>query len=607
MVLVILALIGLAAVRLYQASRAGERGQHALVDAVALMTPQNGFASLDSATLDKVHARILAAKKDFADMKSDLNGAGPAYSFARVLPFVRVQVRGVKALNNAGLELTTSGLQLVDTARKFVSPSDRKTTLSNGNVIGDLRILQQAASQAVTTLSHAIDDLSTLNGYRLIGPLSHARSTLAKKLPRLEIRAASARDAVTAFIAFAGGSGSKHYLVLSQNPDEIRPTGGFMGSYGLISADNGHLKVEEYGDTNAWDKAHPNAVIPEQQAEPTIFRIADSNETMANTNARPDWPTAAQTAMQLWRKGGGQQVNGVVSFTPEFLARLVAVLGPIHVPAYNDTVTGANLVARTDYWTHHAAVQPVAGGRKEFLSVLAPLVLHKLVTEPASQWPKLGAAVADGFAKQQAMLWSSDKDVQTVVTAHRWDYTLLPSLSDFYADSEFEFKSKNGHKILRDFTHTVVIHPDGSAVATTVMKITDTDPVFNSGYNPGIGGYFTPYGPAGAKLDPASDKPDWNGEPDLAGHPAVGYQLSASPGGSTTMKVVWDIPQILIPQGHHRYRYALLWMPTPAHSGDTVHLRVELPAGWKWVGNPPPATLRPDSITGRNWLLRKGA
>ena len=606
-VLVVLALVGLAAVRLYQASRAGERGQHALVDAVALMTPQHGFASLDSATLDKVHARIAAAQKDFKDMKSDLDGAGPAYSFARVLPFVRVQVRGVKALNNAGDELTASALQLVDTARKFVNPSHRATTLSNGDVIGDLKILQSAASQAVTTLSKAIDDLSSLNGYRLVGPLSSARATLAKKLPRLEVRAASARDGLTAFIAFAGGNGPRHYLVLSQNPDEVRPTGGFMGSYGVLGSNAGHLNVDEYGDTNAWDKAHPAAVIPEQQAEPTIFRIANTNETMANTNARPDWPTAAQTAIQLWRKGGGQQMNGVVSFTPNFLARLVAVLGPIHVPAYNDTITGDNLVARTDYWTHHAPSQPVPGGRKEFLSVLAPLVLHKVVTEPASQWPKLGAAVGDGFAKQEAMLWSSDKNVQEVVKAHRWDYTLLPTLSDFYADSEFEFASKNGSKLHRDFTHTVVIHADGSAVVTTVMKITDTDPVFNSGYNPGIGGYFTPYGPPGATLDKTSDKPDWNGEPDLFGHPSAGWQLSAPPGGSATLKVVWDVPQILVPQEHGRYLYALLWMPTPAHTGDVVHLRVELPAGWKWRGASPPATLRPDSITGGNWQLRKGS
>jgi hypothetical protein len=606
-VLVVLVLVGLAAVRLYQASRAGERGQHALVDAVALMTPQHGFASLDSTTLDKVHARIAAAQKDFREMKSDLAGAGPAYSFARVVPFIRVQVRGVKALNNAGNELTASALQLVDTARRFVNPSHRATTLSNGDVIGDLRILQSAASQAATSLSKAIDDLSSLNGYRLVGPLSSARSTLAKKLPRLEVRAASARDGLTAFIAFAGGNGPQRYLVLSQNPDEVRPTGGFMGSYGLLSSKAGHLKVDEYGDTNAWDNARPAAVIPEKHAEPTIFRIADTNETMANTNARPDWPTAAKTAIQLWQKGGGPAVNGVVSFTPNFLARLVAVFGPIRVPAYNDTITGANLVARTDYWTHHAPSQPVPGGRKEFLSVLAPLVLHKLVTEPASQWPKLGAAVGDGFAKQEAMLWSGDKNVQNVVTAHRWDYTLPRSQSDFYADAEFEFASKNGSKLHRDFTHTVVVRGDGSAVVTTVMKITDTDPVFDSGYNPGIGGYFTPYGPHGATLDNASDKPDWDGEPDVAGHPSAGWQLFAHPGGTTALKVVWDVPQILIAQGHGHYLYSLIWMPTPAHTGDVVHLRVELPAGWTWLGASPPATLRPDSITGGNWELRKAS
>lgn len=597
----IVALIALAAIRLTQAAHAGSAGERALIEAVALMTPPDGFQGLDSHTIDEVDAQLTAARHDFQAMHNDLAGAGPAYAVAQHIPFVRVQIRGIGEIDTVGGELTTAGQQLAATAKTFLAPTNANTSLDHGNVISALRTLQTEAAQASDALEQAAQHLGTLNGYRLVGALSTARKTLVDKLPALEQRALDAKDGLQAFLAFAGADGPRHYLVLSQNPDEVRPTGGYMGSYGLITADRGHLNVSQYGDTNAWIAAHPNAVVPESAA-PTVFKLANSDETLADTNAVPDWPTAAQQAISLWRKGGGRPVDGVLSFTPDFLARLVAVLGPIPVPEYGDTVTGSNLVRLTDYWTHHAPTQPVAGGRKEFLSVLAPLVMHKLAAEPASAWPHLAAAVAAGFADQEAMLWSADSTVQQVVDAHHWAYQLPQTSGDFYADSEFEFAAKNGRGLRRSFDHTVTIRPDGSGVARTVMTLHDTEPPA-PGSNPRAAGYFTPYGPTDATLTPASTKPLSTDDPDVDGHPTAGFVVSAPPGGQARLRVVWSVPHLLTPLGAHRYAYDLTWLPTPSHTGDVVHLRVTLPSGWHWEGTPPPTTMRVQAVTHGRWVV----
>src|SRR5205823_5812416 len=103
------------------------------------------------------------------------------------------------------------------------------------------------------------------------------------------------------------------------------------------------------------------------------------------------WPTAAALATTMWHVGGEAPVQGVVSITPDFMARLLTVLGPVTVPTYHETVTAKNLLARVDYWTHleGAQLQTQLGGRKHFLAELAHVVVDKLLDAPASSWYKL--------------------------------------------------------------------------------------------------------------------------------------------------------------------------------------------------------------------------
>jgi hypothetical protein len=52
--------------------------------------------------------------------------------------------------------------------------------------------------------------------------------------------------------------------------------------------------------------------------------------------------------------------------------------------------------------------------------------------------------------------------------------------------------------------------------------------------------------------------------------------------------------------------YSLLWMHAPDHTGDVVNLRFDLPPGWRWTGDPPPAQLSLDKEIKGTWRLVQG-
>jgi hypothetical protein len=592
------ALVLLAAVQVARAAVAGRQGQRALLAAVSQFTGARQSPDQLRSRLGQTRADIATAKRNFAAMRGDLGHAGPALTVARWIPFVRVQVKGADALSVSGNALAGAAGHLVDTANGIVNPADPTAPVSD--VLGELQRVHRAVAGSGRALDLAAVRMAGLNGLRLVGPLGHARAQLDAKLPRLQARVQGADQALTAFEHFAGGSGPRTYLLLTQNPDEPRPTGGFIGTYGVLSASDGHLHLDRYDAIENWYPAHKAAVVAQANA-PTVFQLAKSDQSLADVNASPDWPTSAQLAARLWQEGGEQPVDGVVSLTPGLLARLLAVVGPVTVPSYGETVTAANAVDRINFYTHQDAA-PQPGGRKQFLAALSEQVLQRVLSSPLSKWPDMAQAVADGFHADQAMAWSKDRTVQDTLGVHGWDGAFPEAQTgDFFSDAEFASVTKDGAKLHRVFDHVLEVHENGSARATTALTIDNRGPAGDPGYSPHT--YLTVYGPNNAALDPASDTPTVAIEPSVGGHPAAGWQLNAPPLGSATVKVVWEIPATLTRLSGHRYALSIDWLGMPDHTGDVLNLKVALPRGWRWDKGAPPATVSlPNRFSG-TWII----
>jgi hypothetical protein len=580
------------AVRTLGAARAGSHGKAALVRAEAHLRQRD----LDHATTD-----LQAARHDFRRSRSQLHAMGPLLTVARAVPFVRVQVRGTEAFARAGELLSGAGLDLTAAARTVIEPKDPNVPV--GDSVQSLRTIRAAMTEGLTALDASIDEIAKLNGYRLVGPLANARADLAQRLPRVRRQASRAAGGLDAFLAFAGADGPKRYLVFSQNPDEVRPTGGFIGTYGVLTAGPDGIALERFAGIEEWIHvpAHADAVVPPGEA-PIAFRIVqpEMSQRLANVNATPDWPTAARLAVDLWQRGGEQPVDGVLSFTPDALARLVAVLGPTEVPGFGETVDAHDFIERVDFHTHHEPPE-VPGGRKRFVTVAVGAVVDKLLHAPASQWRDLAEALAASLDAREALAWSSDERVATVLQGFGWDGSFLGADGDFVGVSEFEYAAKNGRALRRTYDHHVQLRADGSARVTTAVTIDDPAPM-DPLYNLDSLSYVVLYGPRRAKQAPGTDETFAN-EPSLAGHPAASWLLAAPPLGEDHAKVVWDVAGFAAKDGGRSMTYRLTWRPLPAHRGDKVRLRVDLPRGWRWAGARPPSVISLDAGFSRNWRV----
>lgn len=578
-------------VHLLAAASAAQRGKAALTRAES---------SLSARDLAAARVDLTAASRAFAETRTEIKALGPVSGVARRIPVLADQVKAVDTFAAAGSSLSQAAEPLVDAADAIIHPADDQIPVSAA--MDALRGTAASLGPAAAAISQASDQVTALRGHFLLGPLARARDDLATRLPKIKARAVAAEDGLSSLIAFAGGDSPKRYLFLSQNPDEVRPTGGFIGTYGVLTATGGKLTLERYDAIENWPGYNTAVVPPDQAGIPFRFNTPPKPKTLANVNTGPDWPEAAQLAANLWKAGGEAPVDGVISFTPGFMARVLAVVGPVTIASYGETVTAGNVVERLDFETHHVT-PPDGTNRKAFVAAVAEAVMQKLLNAPASKWEPLGTAVGQAFAAKEALAWSSDPQVAASLRSRGWDGAFRPPSGDFFFNSEFEYAAKNGRAIQRVYDHHVSLRADGSARITTKLTLTNNDPPDEFSNGRGTLAYMTVYGPGGAVLDQSASDAFGFPEAPVAGHPATGWFKGAPPsGGQTTLTVVWDVPNVA-KEEHASLRFDLHWMHLPDHTGDVVNLSFDLPPGWHWKGGAPPTQFNLDRDFAGSWVL----
>jgi hypothetical protein len=589
--LLAICILGVAGVQSTKAARAAIRGKAALVKAEAELNDQR---------LDAAAASLSGAKDDFTRSRSEIRRLEQLLPFSRAIPLIGTQIRGVAALADSGVLLSEAGLRLTAAASVIVDPQDEHLELHSA--LAQLREVQGLLRIGVNSIDLATAQVDTLDGKLLIRPLGRARTELAERLPDIRRRAVDAADGLGALITFAGGDGPRRYLVLSQNPDELRPTGGYIGTYGVLAAEGGKLSLEAYDAIENWYKPRPDAVATRDETGSPLRFDTRLPQTLANVNTGPNWPDAAELATRLWTRGGEAPVQGVVSFSPAFLGRILRVIGPVQVESFGETISADNVVERLDYYTHLLPPEP-GTDRKEFVAELAKTLMPKLFDAQASQWEALAKAMGEAFGSREAMIWSADPYVATVLAQRKWDGSVPATTGDFVLPAEFEYANKNGRKLRRSYDHHVEIRPDGSARVTTVLTL--DNPIPPSDQNLHSVTYVTMYGPTGAVLGEGSDSLGIP-EKEVAGHPAVGWVRPVEPQSKTTLKVVWEVPSLLVALADGDWGYSLLWMGHPDHTGDVANLSFQLPAGWSWKGPAPPAQASLDADIDGRWTLTGG-
>jgi hypothetical protein len=286
------------------------------------------------------------------------------------------------------------------------------------------------------------------------GPLGEAEAALARaRAARAQIDAArlserSARlvarlDTALPLLALGlqaglglpdvlGWSGPRTYLILVQNDDELRPTGGFITALGVLRLEGGAIAELRFLSSYAVDDfSYPYPRAP----EPISRTMGIGLWVLRDSNWSPDFPAAARQAVALFELTQPERIDGVVAIDQPLVELLVGALGPFAMEGYPEPVTGANVIAfMREAWAEGKDGQhwrDWAEGRKRFIPELAGALMARAqdLGEPG-RVAALARAVVAGLEGRHLLVYLPDSAVAPLLAARGWDGALRPAGQD---------------------------------------------------------------------------------------------------------------------------------------------------------------------------------
>lgn len=125
--------------------------------------------------------------------------------------------------------------------------------------------------------------------------------------------------------------GRRKYLVLFQNDNELRPTGGFLTAYAIINMENGKVEAEKSDDIYELDLKYRNkGPIPEKLGK---YLTTERNLNLRDINISPDFKLSMDDFSAAYKTVNGepQNIDGIIAVDTEVLTALLQVLGPVNV------------------------------------------------------------------------------------------------------------------------------------------------------------------------------------------------------------------------------------------------------------------------------------
>jgi hypothetical protein len=521
-----------------------------------------------------VYGADLASVKDLMGLADHLLSSANL-SYQAITPLL-------EGNNLAGFNLTQLSDVLLKSQPEFIEAQEQisEATLVRGRLIPE-------------KLTPEIRDL-ILNDIDPLIPVMKDGLSVAEELPRL---------------MGATSEGPKTYLLLVENEDELRPTGGLVTAVGTLLMQDGRISSMNFENEDLtvdplvdWSKPYPAAPWQLQQYMNSPVLL------LRDTSWFTNYPTAAWYAETLFSYVKGYSVNGEIAFDQQFLVEILQATGPIQVAGVSYPIDANNVIAymRSAKTPTAADLASPDWNNKIFIKLIADALIVK-ISSGTVQPESLLSVLLKCLNEHHLLLKLDSPAMTTLLAEHYWDGAVLPEKGDFLmvVDTNVGFNKTNAvvtSNMVYDVDLTNLAAPVGSLMVVhknnapgIICKQWDKIRLPGEEYYPITDcywNYMRIYTPSGTKLLDATPqfvpanwmlvKQDVPARVDTLDEGISGVQafgtLQVVPGGETLDTTFrFALPPSIVQSGIDQSIYQLLVKKQPGTLAEPLTIRVHLP------------------------------
>ena len=429
-------------------------------------TISSQLTTLQTGVSDLQNLQPQSAAQEFSSLNASTSAAGLWGSLVSLFGGSGGAIHSFTDLTGQLATLSQDMANLENDAFTFISPNGSSTLAADLGSTRDTLAALDADSNALSGAESYFGGASQIKG----------SSYLA-----LKTQVEGAESFLNAFVPWLSDASTTHHiLVLFQNPSEMRPGGGFLGSYADVSISGGNVTTIAFHDVADVDAAFAPKIVPPAplQLEETAFRPADANWFL-------DFPTSASETISMFEQSGLYSTttfDGVVAVTPQVMEDLLSVTGPIDVAS--TTFTSDNLVTQIQKIVQAGQLQGKtksgSGGAtypKAIIGQLYPAIFEQLASSTDIQKQDILALALNWITNKDVMVYFTNPTFETFAKANgaAGDIYQLPENfnGDYLAIANTDVNSdKSELYVAQDVTYDASIDSSGTVTDSLIIKRT---------------------------------------------------------------------------------------------------------------------------------------
>ncbi len=542
----------------------------------------DGIEALQSGDLEAARNHFQEASDGAGSAQSGLNH--PSAALASAIPGVTRDVGVLRSLSRAGELASESGLTAVELAAELGVTADgfASSLYADGRVNLDaleagepfLDTIEQRLTDAEVLLTEAPD--------ATLGLLDDARTTALGEITGAGETARKSSEMFGALPTLLGQERKQRYFLGFQALGEARGTGGLIGLFGILSAEDGEIELKKVAPiADLIEVPTPPGSGPEWYE--TRYGPFGALVEWQQTNFSPNLPVVSEVLLERFEAAKDKPLDGVVMMDPIALGLLSRGTGPLTAEGLDVAITEDNaseILLETIY--------------EEFDSDSQNVYLAGLITE---FWDsiqqgdvnanRLIAGMGEAVSTRHLAMYSSDDEAQDALAASEVD----GSYDSYGPNVQMIFNNnlaanKLDYFMTRTIDTNIEIEDSGDVLVKTSVEVhNDTPDAGSALFEPKIESdppglnrlYLNAMLPKGAQVQKLTVDGELRPEvpDDEDGFPVVWDIVVLESGQSSTMKVTYVMEDAFADAS-----FNLTMVPQATAQPDSFLLEVQPPDGF---------------------------
>ena len=460
-----------------------------------------GFMALQDSTIALMQSNMPEAQESITEALSHFDNAVTTLetkhkflqSFASTLPFIGDEVTSRQKLVLAGQQLTLGNTYIL----KGLTESQ---AINSSTMAARINVIMTHLRAAIPNYENALNNLQEVDPGVL--PLQYQSTfkdyrelfaTIFSDVKNLALLGDSVQE-------IFGGKGLRRYILTFQNVDEIRATGGFMGSFAILTVKDGEILNLEVPPNGTYDLKKQLDTYLEP---PKPMLLANKRWEFQDANWFPDFSASAEKILWFYQHSRQETADGVIAINSTVLERILGIIGPVKDEKRGLVLTQENAIStiqnKVETWDEEKKdYRP-----KQIITDLSQTFLEYFKNiKPENLLPLL-VNLQESLEQKEIQLYFSDKITENAVEDYGWSGKIISTNPDqdylLVVNTNIQGQ-KTDANIKQTISHQAVIDNNGTITDTVTVTRTHTGTDNGGLYGSTNIDYIRIYVPVGSEL-----------------------------------------------------------------------------------------------------------